>query len=53
MKQRATGSFVMGNYPKVAAARYGDKEAIYCVTTGKRLSFHELNPSLTPFRTQP
>lgn len=43
MKQRATGSFVMGNYPKVAAARYGDKEAIYCVTTGKRLSFRELN----------
>ena len=43
MNQRATGSFVMGNYPKVAAARYGDKEAIYCVTTGKRLSFRELN----------
>jgi fatty-acyl-CoA synthase len=43
MNKRATGSFVMGNYPKVAAARYGDKEAIYCVTTGRRLSFRELN----------
>ncbi|MBN2284633.1 MAG: AMP-binding protein [Deltaproteobacteria bacterium] len=43
MSKRATGSFVMGNYPKVAAARYGDREAIYCVTTGKRLSFRELN----------
>lgn len=43
MNKRATGSFVVGNYPRVAAARYADKEAIYCVTTGKHLSFRELN----------
>lgn len=43
MNQRATGSFTMGNYLKVAGTRYGDREAIYCVTTGKRLSFRQLN----------
>jgi len=43
MNVRATGSFVMGNYPKVAAARYGDREAIYCTTTGRRVSFRQLN----------
>jgi len=43
MKKRATGSFVMGNYPKVAAARYGDREAFYCVTTGKHLTYREFN----------
>ena len=43
MKERATGSFVMGNYAKVAAARYGDREAFYCVTTGKHLTYREFN----------
>ncbi|MBN1636239.1 MAG: AMP-binding protein, partial [Deltaproteobacteria bacterium] len=43
MNVRATGSFVMGNYPKVAAARYGDREAIYCATTGRRFTFRHLN----------
>jgi fatty-acyl-CoA synthase len=43
MNQRATGSFTMGNYLKVAGTRYAEREAIYCVTTGRRLTFRELN----------
>ncbi len=43
MNQRATGNFTMGNYLKVAGTRYAEREAIYCVTTGRRLTFRELN----------
>ncbi len=43
MSEKATGTFYVGNYYKVAGTRYGDKEAITCTTTGRRLSFRELN----------
>ena len=43
MKEKATGTFTVGNIVKVAGTRYGDREAIYCATTGKRLSFREVN----------
>ena len=43
MNQRATGSFVIGNYSKVAATRYANREAFYCVTTGKHLTYRQFN----------
>lgn len=43
MAGKATGSFNIGNYVKVAAARYGDREAITCMTTGRRLTFRQVN----------
>jgi len=43
MAGKATGCFTIGNYTKVAAARYGDREAITCMTTGRRLSFRQVN----------
>ena len=43
MNQRATGSFVIGNYAKVAATRYANREAFYCVTTGKHLTYRQFN----------
>ena len=43
MAPRSTGSFTTGNYAKVAAARYGNREAYYCTTTGRRLTFRQFN----------
>ena len=43
MAGKATGTFAIGNYVKVAAARYGDREAISCMTTGRRLTFRQIN----------
>lgn len=43
MAGKATGCFTIGNYTKVAAARYGDREAITCMTTGRRLTFRQVN----------
>lgn len=43
MNAKATGTLTVGNFVKVAAIRYGDREAIYCSTTGRRFSFHQLN----------
>ena len=43
MSAKSTGSFTAGNYVKVAAARYGDREAYYCTTTGRRLTFRQFN----------
>ncbi|MGD0277010.1 MAG: AMP-binding protein [Syntrophales bacterium] len=43
MSAKSTGSFTAGNYVKVAAARYDDREAYYCTTTGRRLTFHQFN----------
>lgn len=43
MAGKATGSFNIGNYVKVAAARYGDREAITCMTTGRHLTFRQVN----------
>ena len=33
----------MGDYLKVAAIRYRDREAIFCASTGRRFTFLELN----------
>jgi fatty-acyl-CoA synthase len=43
MPGKSTGTFNIGNYAKVAAARYGDREAITCMTTGRRLTFRQVN----------
>ena len=43
MAGKSTGTFAIGNYTKVAAARYGDREAITCMTTGRRLTFRQVN----------
>ncbi len=43
MRPKATGTMAVGRLLKNAAARYRDKEAVYCVTTGRRWSFLQLN----------
>jgi len=43
MTGKATGTFTVGNGLKVADIRYGDREAIFCSTTGRRFTFSELN----------
>ncbi len=43
MAQKATGTLTVGNIARVAAIRYGDREAIFCSTTGRRFSFREVN----------
>jgi len=43
MTQKATGTLTVGNIARVAAVRYGDREAIYCSSTGRRFSFREVN----------
>ncbi|HSV97382.1 MAG TPA: AMP-binding protein [Spirochaetota bacterium] len=43
MSSRATGTFTMGNYFKVAGTRHGDKEAVYCATTDRRFTFRQVN----------
>lgn len=43
MKQKATGTMAVGNLVKVAAVRFGDKEAIYCTSTSRRFTFRQVN----------
>ncbi len=43
MGQKATGTLNVGNIARVAAVRYGDREAIFCSSTGRRYSFREVN----------
>jgi fatty-acyl-CoA synthase len=43
MTQKATGTLTVGNIARVAAIRYGDREAIFCSSTGRRFSFREVN----------
>jgi fatty-acyl-CoA synthase len=33
----------IGNLPKTAAIRYGDREALVCTSTGRRFTFRQLN----------
>lgn len=33
----------VGNFPKIASAKYGEGEAIYCVKTGRRFTFREFD----------
>lgn len=42
MKAKATGSLTLDKYLKVAAARYGDREAIYCSMTDRRFTFRQI-----------
>jgi fatty-acyl-CoA synthase len=43
MRQKATGTMAIGNLPKIAAIRYGDREAIVCTSTGRRFTFRQIN----------
>jgi acyl-CoA synthetase (AMP-forming)/AMP-acid ligase II len=43
MIPKATTTMAVGRLLKNAAIRYRDKEALYCVPTGRRFSFLELN----------
>ena len=43
MQQKATGTMKVGDYLKIAAIRYRDREAIFCSSTGRRFTFMELN----------
>jgi fatty-acyl-CoA synthase len=40
---KATGTLTMGNIIKVAAARYGNREAVFCSMTGRRFTFRQIN----------
>ncbi|MEW6441635.1 MAG: AMP-binding protein [bacterium] len=42
-RPKATGTLTVGNILRVAAARFADKEAVYCSATGRRFSFRRLN----------
>ena len=43
MKSIATGSLAVGKILRNAAIRHHEKEAVYCVHTGRRFSYLELN----------
>ena len=43
MGQKATGTLTVGNIARVAAIRFGDREAIFCSSTGRRFTFREFN----------
>ncbi len=43
MGQKATGTMAIGNLPKTAAQRYGDREAMVCTATGRRFTFRQIN----------
>jgi len=43
MGKKATGDLTVGNIFKVAAIRYREREAVFCSSTGRRLSFLQLN----------
>ena len=40
---KATGTLTIGNLVKVAAARYGNREAVFCSMTGRRFTFRQVN----------
>lgn len=43
MKDRSLGKMVVGNLLATAAARYGEKEAVFCSETGRRFTYRALN----------
>ncbi|MFH1135840.1 MAG: AMP-binding protein [Pseudomonadota bacterium] len=43
MLKKSTGSYTVGNFLKVAAVKYRDREAVFCSSTGRRYTFAELN----------
>ncbi|MCO5130317.1 MAG: AMP-binding protein [Xanthobacteraceae bacterium] len=43
VENRALGKMVVGGILSTAARRFRDREAIYCVATGRRLSFRQIN----------
>lgn len=43
MEPKALGTLAIGRIMKNAAIKYRDKEALYCLTTGRRFSYLELN----------
>jgi len=43
MEPKATGTMAVGRLLKNAATRYRDKEALYCLASGRRFSYLELN----------
>jgi fatty-acyl-CoA synthase len=43
MTVKATGTMAVGNLAKVAAVRFGNREAIYCTSTSRRFTFAQLN----------
>ena len=43
MDPKASTSMAVGRLLKNSAIRYRDREAVYCVTTGRRFSFLQLN----------
>ncbi|MGZ6206678.1 MAG: AMP-binding protein [Syntrophales bacterium] len=43
MEPKATGTMAVGRLLKNAAIRYRDKEALSCLTSGRRFSYLELN----------
>jgi fatty-acyl-CoA synthase len=40
---KATGTLTVGNILKVAAARYANREAVFCSMTGRRFTFRQVN----------
>ena len=43
MGKKATGTMTVGNFMKVAAIRYGDRESFFCSSTGRRFTFKQTN----------
>ena len=43
MGKKATGTLTVGNFLKVAAIRYRDREAFFCSSTGRRFTFAQTN----------
>ena len=43
MNKKATGTLTVGNFVRVAATRYGDREAIFCSSTNRRFTFRQVN----------
>ena len=43
MVKKATGTLAVGNFLKVAAIRYRDRESFFCSSTGRRFTFYETN----------
>lgn len=41
--EKGTGTLTVGNLLKVAATRHRDKQMLYCVSTGRGYTFHEVN----------
>lgn len=43
MGKKATGTLNVGNFLKVSAIRFRDRESFFCSSTGRRFTFHETN----------